>query len=143
MKDAAGLVCSFTDAGQSRAVVCKHPKQKHMAQSWKFFWNGALSTGTSKQGGAGIWMFSSFLAGPYYLQKSPQQLPAGGQGPPRHEKSCKNVSSFCSALGGCSISAQVCILDWQIREVTRGCVWWSLTRLQGCMWEGRTWARRT
>ena len=30
--------------GQSREVVCKHHKQKHMAHSCKFFWDGDVSS---------------------------------------------------------------------------------------------------
>lgn len=91
---------SFADmGGQSRTVVCKHPKRKHMAYSCQFFWNGDISS-KNEDGVAGIWLFFCLLTLPLrsvgcYLQSESLELACSQR---LGERPLHKGSSFCSAL---------------------------------------------
>ena len=82
--------------GQSREVVCKHLKQKRMAHSCKFFWDGDVSS----QDKAGVaesgWCSPCWQDFTY--RGSPSWLPV-----PRDQRKSHTEFSLCSALGSHSI----------------------------------------
>lgn len=83
--------------GQSREVVCKHLKQKHMAHSCKFFWDGDVSS--QDKAGVAESDWCSPCRQDFTYRGCPPWLPV----PRDQRKSHTEFPSLCSALGSRSI----------------------------------------